>query len=54
VATQAVVETPCGPLTVFVQNASTGGPPVEPGARVTLAWDPEATFVVDPAKEETR
>jgi spermidine/putrescine transport system ATP-binding protein len=51
VATQAIVETACGPLTVFVQNTSTGGAPLEPGARVTLAWDPEATFVVDPEKE---
>jgi spermidine/putrescine transport system ATP-binding protein len=53
VATQAIVETACGLLTVFVQNASTGGAPLEPGGRVTLTWDPEATFVVEPAEEES-
>jgi spermidine/putrescine transport system ATP-binding protein len=54
VATQAIVETSCGRLTVFVQNASTGGARYEEGAPVTLAWEPEATFVVDPPEEELR
>ena len=52
VATQAIVETTCGRLTVFVQNASTGGVRYDEGAPVTLAWDPEATFVVDPPEED--
>jgi spermidine/putrescine transport system ATP-binding protein len=52
VATEAVVETACGPVTVFVQNASTGGARLGEGAPVTLAWDAEATFVVDPPEEE--
>jgi spermidine/putrescine transport system ATP-binding protein len=52
VATEAVVETACGPLTVFVQNATSGGAHLEPGAHVSLTWDPEATFIVDPAEEE--
>jgi spermidine/putrescine transport system ATP-binding protein len=52
VATQAVVETALGPLTVFVQNASTGGGSLVPGASVVLAWDPEAAFVVDPTEED--
>ena len=51
VATQAIVETALGPLTVFIQNASTGGAPLDPGASVTLAWDPEAAFVVEPEEE---
>jgi spermidine/putrescine transport system ATP-binding protein len=48
VATQVLVETALGPLTVFVQNDSIGGVPLERGAGVTLAWDPEAAFVVEP------
>ena len=53
VATQAIVETSCGPVTVFVQNASTGGARYEEGTPVTLSWEPEATFVVDPPKEDS-
>jgi spermidine/putrescine transport system ATP-binding protein len=52
VATQAIVETPCGRVTVFVQNASSGGPSHEEGAPVTVSWDPGATFIVDPPEEE--
>jgi spermidine/putrescine transport system ATP-binding protein len=52
VATQAIVETACGPVTVFVQNSSTGGAHYEEGAPVTLSWEPDATFVVDPPEEE--
>jgi spermidine/putrescine transport system ATP-binding protein len=51
VATQAVVETSLGSLTVFVQNDSTAGSRLERGTGVTLAWDPEAAFVVDPKED---
>jgi spermidine/putrescine transport system ATP-binding protein len=43
VATQYVVETPAGNVTVFVQSSGTA---VE-GDAVTLSWDPESTFVVE-------
>ena len=48
VSTQYVVETPAGPVTVYAQNAEPGaGQAASAGERVTLAWSPEATFVVD-------
>jgi spermidine/putrescine transport system ATP-binding protein len=46
VATQYIVETPCGRLTVYVQNAQPGSTASANG-RVTLSWNPEATFVID-------
>jgi spermidine/putrescine transport system ATP-binding protein len=46
VATQYIVETACGRLTVYVQNASPGSVTAQHG-RVSLSWSPEATFVVD-------
>jgi hypothetical protein len=48
-----VVDTDCGLVTVFVQNATTGGAHWEYGAPVTLAWEPDATFVVEPPEEES-
>jgi spermidine/putrescine transport system ATP-binding protein len=50
VATQYIVETACGRLTVYVQNANPGGTAAASG-RVTLSWSPEATFVVDSMEE---
>jgi spermidine/putrescine transport system ATP-binding protein len=52
VATQYVLETGCGPLTVYAQNIKQGiaGPAV--GDRLQLSWSPESTFVVDSPKEE--
>jgi spermidine/putrescine transport system ATP-binding protein len=47
VATQYVVDTACGRLIVYVQNARPGDDRVALGARVTLSWRPESTFVVD-------
>jgi spermidine/putrescine transport system ATP-binding protein len=44
-ATQYVVETAAGPITVFVQSAGA----VAEGDRVTLGWDPEGTFVLEEA-----
>jgi spermidine/putrescine transport system ATP-binding protein len=52
VATQYVVETACGNLTVYAQNIHQGivGPSV--GERLTLSWSPESMFVVDPTEGE--
>lgn len=47
VATQYVVETPAGEIQVFHQNATPGVQVAQPGTQVTLAWDPQATFLVE-------
>jgi len=46
VATEMVVETPVGELTVFHQNVEAGGVVPPTGTAVTVSWAPEATFVV--------
>src|SRR4029079_4187309 len=46
VSTQYILDTPAGPITVYVQNHRTGGQ-VATGERLTLGWSPESTFVVD-------
>jgi spermidine/putrescine transport system ATP-binding protein len=45
VATQYVVETPAGPLTVFVQSSGSAAE----GDAVSVSWDPESTFVLEEA-----
>jgi spermidine/putrescine transport system ATP-binding protein len=47
VATQYIVDTDCGRLTVYRQNASPGLNGETPGERLTLSWSPDSTFVVD-------
>src|SRR6478735_9218561 len=47
VATQYIVETDCGRLTVYRQNATPGLNGASPGQRLTLSWSPDSTFVVD-------
>ena len=47
VATQYIVETESGRLTVYVQNVRPGAVGAAPGDRLTLSWSPDATFVVD-------
>jgi spermidine/putrescine transport system ATP-binding protein len=47
VSTQYIVETGCGRLTVYRQNASPGLNGAAAGQRLTLSWSPESTFVVD-------
>jgi spermidine/putrescine transport system ATP-binding protein len=47
VATQYIVETACGRLTVYRQNASPGLNGAAPGQHLTLSWSPDSTFVVD-------
>jgi spermidine/putrescine transport system ATP-binding protein len=52
VATQYIVKTPDGRVSVFVQNAASRAGALEPGANVDLSFDPDATFVVDKSEEE--
>jgi spermidine/putrescine transport system ATP-binding protein len=52
VATEVVVATPVGELTVFHQNVEAGGVVPAPGSAVTVSWAPEATFVVEANKRE--
>ena len=47
VATQYIVDTECGRLTVYRQNASPGVNGAAPGQHLTLSWSPDSTFVVD-------
>jgi spermidine/putrescine transport system ATP-binding protein len=47
VATQYIVDTKCGRLTVYRQNASPGLNGASPGDKTTLSWSPDSTFVVD-------
>ena len=51
VATQYIVETDCGRLTVYSQNAAPGLNGAAPGERLTLSWSPDSTFVVDSMEE---
>jgi spermidine/putrescine transport system ATP-binding protein len=46
VSTQYILDTPAGPVTVYVQNDRPGGQ-VATGERLELSWSPESTFVVD-------
>jgi spermidine/putrescine transport system ATP-binding protein len=52
VSTQYIVETPPGPITVYVQNADPGASALTEGDAATLSWSPDATFVVDIPEEE--
>ena len=47
VATEVVVATPVGELTVFHQNVEAGGVAPPLGSEVTISWSPDATFVVE-------
>jgi spermidine/putrescine transport system ATP-binding protein len=51
VSTQYIVETANGDMTVVVLNDQPGNAAHAPGERLTLSWDPESTFVVDPTEE---
>ena len=52
VATEVVVSTASGDVTVFHQNVEAGGRRPAPGTPVTLSWAPGATFVVDRGEEK--
>ena len=54
VATQVIVTTPAGIVSVFAQNTESGAVPPVPGSHVTLSWSPESTFVVERHEEETQ
>jgi spermidine/putrescine transport system ATP-binding protein len=54
VATQYVVDTPAGRLTVYVQNSETGAGMAAPGDPITVGFDRDATFVVDLPEEESK
>ena len=47
VATQYIVDTDCGRLVVYRQNASPGLNGAAPGQRLLLSWSPDSSFVVD-------
>ena len=51
VATEVVVATRVGELTVFHQNVEAGVLAPAPGSDVTLSWTPDATFVIDIGEE---
>jgi spermidine/putrescine transport system ATP-binding protein len=51
VATEVVVATPVGELTVFHQNVEAGGMGPAPGTEVVLSWAPDVTFVVEQGEE---
>jgi spermidine/putrescine transport system ATP-binding protein len=51
VSTQYIVETSNGDVTVVVLNDQPGAAAHAPGERLSLSWDPESTFVVDPTEE---
>ncbi len=53
VATEVVVATQVGELTVFHQNVEAGGVAPSPGSAVTVSWSPEATFVIQNGGESS-
>lgn len=53
VATEIVVDTHLGMLTVFQQNLDGGASVPAHGADVTVTWEPDAAFVIH-EQEETR
>ena len=53
VATEIIVGTASGDLSVFHQNAEAGGVIPAEGSQVAVSWSPESTFVID-RKEEDR
>jgi spermidine/putrescine transport system ATP-binding protein len=51
VATQYVVETAHGSMQVYAQNLRPGTAGAAPGENVTLSFNPEAVFVLEPGEE---
>ncbi len=51
VATEVVVSTSAGDITVFHQNVEAGGMGPAPGTDVVLSWSPDVTFVVQGGEE---
>ena len=50
-ATQVLVDTGAGRVTVFAQNDRPGTAPPAVDSPITLSWSPEATFVIDPEED---
>jgi len=50
-ATQVLVDTGAGRVTIFAQNDRPGTAPPAVDSPVTLSWSPEATFVIDPEED---
>ena len=51
VSTQYLLDTPAGRITVYAQNVDAGTTVAEPGDTLTVNWDPESTFVLEPTEE---
>ncbi len=51
VATQVIVDTPSGSVTVFHQNTEAGGLIPAVGSQVTVSWPADCTFVLDQGGE---
>jgi spermidine/putrescine transport system ATP-binding protein len=51
VSTQYLVDTPAGTITIYVQNVQAENAGAEPGRSLTMSWDPESTFVLEPTEE---
>ena len=50
-ATQVLVDTGAGRVTIFAQNDRPGTAPPAVDSPITLSWSPEATFVIDPEED---
>jgi spermidine/putrescine transport system ATP-binding protein len=51
VSTQYLLDTPAGRITVYAQNVDAGDTGAEPGEGLTVTWDPDSTFVLEPTEE---
>jgi spermidine/putrescine transport system ATP-binding protein len=51
VSTQYLVDTPVATLVVYVQNAAPSATTLAPGSAVSLSFDPDVAFVVEPVEE---
>jgi spermidine/putrescine transport system ATP-binding protein len=51
VATEYLVATPTSTLVLYMQNAAPGSGTLAPGTPVTLTFDPQVAFVVEPVEE---
>ena len=52
VASEVVLDTPAGGITVFHQNADAGVSVPAPGSSIAISWSPEATFVVNQFQDD--
>jgi spermidine/putrescine transport system ATP-binding protein len=50
VSTQYLIDTAAGTITIYVQNAQAQAADAEPGQSLTVSWDPEFTFVLEPTE----